>query len=108
MKKKRILSILIGLIQILYLMPISVFAQVNFENRESKLVMDESTNGAVELGLSYLKTAQKEDGIWKENKKLADVDIVDMLEYIESEEYENESLIEISEKSTDCFTLKIY
>lgn len=59
MKKKRILSILIGMIQILYLLPISVFAQGNFENRESKLVMDELTNGAVELGISYLKTVQK-------------------------------------------------
>lgn len=78
MKKLRLMVALIAILQTIYLIPLSVFAEEVKPSLPFDLIIDNN----VKSGLAYLESMQKNTGKWGGYGKTQTADIVNELEYI--------------------------
>lgn len=98
MKKRHFISILLVLLQVVYFLPISVFA----EEPKPDLPLTVVASDAIDIGLLYLESTQDDFGAWGEHGKLQTADIANILEYIGAN-HQKETIQKLISNAADYF-----
>lgn len=104
MKKVRLLALLIAVVQVLYLLPISVFAEESSDIKVLKSPNYELVYNTVELSISYMNDKQLENGTW--GGKNINADIANILEYIYSNEHKSDKVLGMLNDASDYFYME--
>ncbi len=93
MKKIRLVSLLIAILQVFYLWSISVFAEVSAITRDTVL----------RDGLYYLELVQNNNGSWGEGEKSTTTNITNIIEYLSSYYSDIEVIESLEAVSSYCY-----
>jgi hypothetical protein len=103
MKTGRLLAFFAVIVQIIYSLPLPIYAEELPEAPNSSAYLSETLDNSVYQGLSFLVETQENDGSWGRYGKMQTADITDIIEYICINDYWSEDLSNLLDNASFYF-----